>query len=119
MKIIDLLIKRANGEKMPIKIKYDLKEYIYSGYDYKINDVEKQNDDDYNLWNNLDMYKLNNEVEIIEEPKKIEKIDEILMIDNLIPPYGENEYKAWKNIINQQNKINELIDVVNKLKGEK
>ena len=58
----------------------------------------------------------NEDVEIIEEPKKIEKIDEILMIDDLIPPYGENEYKAWKNIIIQQNKINELIDEINNLK---
>ena len=59
---------------------------------------------------------LNDVVEIIEEPKKIEKIDEILRIDDLIPPYGENEYKAWKNIIIQQNKINELIDEINNLK---
>ena len=29
---------------------------------------------------------------------------------------GENEYKAWKNIIIQQNKINELIDKINNLK---
>lgn len=61
---------------------------------------------------------LNDEAEIIEEPKKIEKIDEILRIDDLIPPYGENEYKAWKNIIIQQNKINELIDEINNLKGK-
>ena len=54
--------------------------------------------------------------EIIEYPKKIKKIDEILRIDDLIPPYGENEYKAWKNIIIQQNKINELIDEINNLK---
>lgn len=59
---------------------------------------------------------LNDYVEIIEEDKKIEKIDEILMIDDLIPPYGENEYKAWKNIIIQKTKINELIDEINKLK---
>ena len=58
----------------------------------------------------------NEDVEIIEEPKKIEKINEILMINDLIPPYGENEYKAWKNIIIQQNKINELIDEINNLK---
>lgn len=52
----------------------------------------------------------------IEEPKKIEKIDEILMIDDLIPPCGENDIKMWKNIIIQQNKINELIDEINNLK---
>lgn len=59
---------------------------------------------------------INDEVEIIEEPKKIEKIDEILMIDDLIPPCGENDIKMWKNIIIQQNKINELIDEINNLK---
>lgn len=53
---------------------------------------------------------------LIEEDKKIEKIDEILRIDDLIPPYGENEYKMWKNIIIQQNKIDELIDEINNLK---
>lgn len=62
---------------------------------------------------------LNEFVEIIEEPKKIEKIDEILMIDDLILPYGENEYKMWKNIMIQQNKINELIDEINNLKENK
>ena len=65
---------------------------------------------------NLIANAFNENVEIIEEPKKIEKIDEILMIDDLIPPYEENEYKAWKNIIIQQNKINELIDEINNLK---
>ena len=108
MKIIDLFVKRANNEEMPKKIKYDLKEYIYCGYDYKINDVEKQNDDDYNLWNNLDMYKLNNEIEIIEEDKKIEHC---LKSDRFLRDEDEIEHFRTK--------IDELIDEVNKLKGEK
>ena len=36
--------------------------------------------------------------------------------DDLIPPCGENDIKMWKNIIIQQNKINELIDEINNLK---
>lgn len=124
MKIIDLLIKRANGEKMPIKIKYDLKEYIYCGYDYKINDVEKQNDDDYNLWNNLDMYKLNNEIEIIEEDKKIKMLEPISGSE-LVDLRDKDQIKSNKSLtylilkLNEMNKkINELLYEINKLKEE-
>ncbi len=103
IKIIELLNKSSKGEEMPERIKYDTNEYFYCGYDYKIYDVEKQFDDDYNLWNNLDMYKLNDYVEIIEEPKKIEKIDE----------------NNWVNGKYLAKKINELIDEVSKLKEDK
>lgn len=87
-------------------------EYLIKYYEEKIEKINEK-------LSKFSLTKLNDEVEIIEESKKIEKIDEILMIDDLVPPYGENEYKAWKNIIIQQNKINELIDEIKKLKGEK
>ena len=110
IKIIDLLNKIANGEELPKTIRWYDK--FYNDYDeisnnYKAFVYERLKNE---FWN------LNDEVEILEEPKKIEKINEILMINDLIPPYGENEYKAWKNIIIQQNKINELIDEINNLK---
>jgi len=121
IKIIDLLNKSSKGEEMPKKIKYDLKEYFYCGYDYKIYDVEKQFDDDYNLWNNLDMYKLNDYVEIIEEDKKIEK----LLMDmnskrkgNMTADYDnyivDDIVKHNFDVIHK--KVNELIDELNKLK---
>lgn len=106
------LLGLVKDGKAPKKIKYDGTIYEYS-----------ENNDFY-YCGGLSLYRefapngncLDKEVEIIEEPKKIEKIDEILMIDDLIPPYRENEYKMWKNIMIQQNKINELIDEINKLK---
>ena len=107
IKIIDLFNMSSKKEKMPEKIKYDLKEYFYCGYDYKICDVEKQFDDDYNLWNNLDMYKLNDYVEIVEEDKKLEKID----FRTLNTQKEKN--RAMKDTINQ------LIDEINKLKENK
>ena len=109
IKVIDMLVKMGKDKNYKPTFKY--KDTIYQ-YDFKTK---------YYTPSFMGLYKiymiLNDEVEIIEEQKKIEKIDEILMIDDLIPPYGENEYKVWENIIIQQNKINELIDEINNLKG--
>lgn len=123
MKIIDLLNKIANGEEVPKKIRItDVDDRITRHYIffYDEDDQEYKDNELFPLGARLILDRvLNKKVEVLDllkEPKKIEKIDEILMIDDLIPPYGENEYKAWKNIIIQQNKINELIDEINKLK---
>lgn len=120
MKIIDLLNKIANEEEVPKKIKLKNFKEIYTLREdctgYKWYGEEKTNNDfGETIHKNLE-YILKQDIEILEEPKKIEKIDEILMIDDLIPPCGENDIKMWKNIIIQQNKINELIDEVNNLK---
>lgn len=121
MKIIDLLVKISKDEEMPKKIKYGC--YIWK-YDKDAKDYYRTKINEEYVYLFQDLFKdathsfINNEVEIIEEPKKLEKIDELLMIEDLIPPYGENEYKVWKNIIIQQNKINKLIEEINKLKGE-
>ena len=110
IKVIDMLVKMGKDKNYKPTFKY--KDTIYQ-YDFKTK---------YYTPSFMGLYKiymiLNDEVEIIEDSKKIEKIDEILMIDDLIPPYGENEYKVWKNIIIQQNKINELIDEINNLKDK-
>lgn len=117
MKIIELLNKAATGEiSTKAKIKYENardQHKDWESLDYYIHkESGKRRESEF-----IDF--LNDEIEIIEEPKKLEKIDKILTIEDLIPPYGENEYKVWKNIIIQQNKINELIEEINKLKGEK
>ena len=128
IKIIDLLVKIANGEEVPEKIKYDGIVLIY--------EVEIQ---DY--WCYYDKYLfeykfaecndfLNEYVEIVKEPKKIEKLDvellgqednwlrnpttEITKQDIELNPYIIDTIR--KNTLEFQHRINELIDEINNLK---
>lgn len=98
MKVIDLLNKIANGEKVPRNIKYKGHIYQYlidSGY----HDI-----------------RLNDEVEIIEEEKKIpEKLEKKKVINGSFEGkttyiYKYNEYEIGET-------INEIIDYL-KSKGE-
>lgn len=108
IKIIDLLNKIANGEKsINVETKYDSDDWVkddlllslYIEFEHK---------------NNYEIVKfLNDYVEIIEEPKKIEKIarcDDIKMTH-----YGEL-HKPTENEEILRIKVNELIDEINKLK---
>lgn len=106
MKIIDLLVKTANGEKIPNKIKFmnSIWEYCKDGstQDY-INDYDKCLME----FVSINIVGLNSEVEIIEEPKKIEKCknyEDFLAIDDYIE--------------HLKNKIDELIDEINNIKGK-
>ena len=96
MKIIDLLNKIANGEEVPKKIKTCDDEIFY--YDETDdNEVARyKNKNDVPI---IDEFYLNDEVEIIEEDKKIEKI-------------GNDYYHKTQPEQNQifQRKINEIID---------
>lgn len=124
MKIIDLLVKISQGEKMPKKIKYEgyVWEYDKVAKDYYRNDI----DEEY-IYLFQDLFKketgffINNEVEIIEENKKIEKIK--ILIDDINTEYVANDkgekLSYSKSDLMFADRINELIDEVNKLKGEK
>ena len=100
IKVISLLVRIANGENIPKKIKYDNQvfEYRKDMLDYYCCDY------DFYLMGYPKI--LNEEVEIIEEDKKIEKIDYI--------GYGEDGDLQYKII----DKINEIIDVINEGKDE-
>ena len=105
IKVIDLLNKIANGEEVPKKIKYkdkiyyaDVicstgKYYYYDGIDTLLLEVINIVD------------QLNDEVEIIED-KKIDTIN--------WKSYGSNLKELNKNIDDLANKINEIIDYINK-----
>lgn len=124
MKIIDLLVKISQGERMPKKIKYEsyVWEYDKVAKDYYRNDI----DEEY-IYLFQDLFKketgffINNEVEIIEENKKIEKIK--ILIDDINTEYVANDkgekLSYSKSDLMFADRINELIDEVNKLKGEK
>lgn len=117
IKIIDLLNKIANGEEVPKVIKYDETRYLFRSYDYKEIDINGDYiDENSSFIEQIDFYKLNNEIEIIEDQKKIEKI---ARCDNIrMTHYGEL-YQPTENQEILRIKINELIDVVNELKRDK
>lgn len=117
IKIIDLLNKIANGEKVP-------KEFTFAGILYKTDDISKYSHKDaignsffreYYLTPNF----LNNELEIIEEEKEIEK----LRINNgKVNGTWENGNNYCYTLSAPQtviiNKINELIEAVNEMRAK-
>ena len=123
IKIIDLLNKIANNEEVPKKIKYKDNVY-YLGKNMV--DLHTYQTEGSNTTRKLSLIidneylNLNDYVEIIEEPKKIEKIksngDEFYSdyIDTWI---SKNKTDAYCEFL--MNKINELIDEINNLKENK
>ena len=99
IKIIDLLNKWVNGEEMPQKIMFDSCLYTYNEREKTYYNEEKET-----LWQNYNFRILPDEVEIIEEPKKIEKID-----------FGTLNTQKEKNRV-MKDTINKLIDEINNLK---
>lgn len=103
MKVIDLLNKIANDEEVPYKIRIKDREYFYDKYSnwYFFG---KTSEDMF-----IDKGRLNEKVEIIEEDKKIEKLN-----------YNNNDefdiegftfdYEQKMQIVD---KINEIINYIN------
>jgi hypothetical protein len=109
MKVIDLLVKISKGEKVPKEIKWRGNMYEYSPIAAQYYIKDKIHNVDNSLRAALyDFSDLNNELEIIEKNKKIEHC---LKSDRFLCDKAEMEHLRTK--------IDELIDVVNKLKGEK
>lgn len=119
MKIIDLLNKIASGE-VPNSFKYE--DLIFKRHDdcgfahYKDNDGDTFLDSMYN-----DLSNLNDEVEIIEEDKKIEKLNLYYHVDNdVLDKVGEKTNNILCDMCGHfrkhEDKINEIIDYINKEK---
>lgn len=121
MKVIDIMYKIANGEEVPKKIIYEDEIYTFRKV---LNDYENE----YPAFEEgIDKYKylfedpygkdykefFNEEVEIIEEDKKIEKIkikdDKTIEIKGTLF-YREKDMKIFKNL---SLVINEIIDCIN------
>ena len=106
MKIIELLNKIANSEEVPKEIKY--KDWLYE-FEKDCNDylcsydslLYRENDDVKEF--------LNDEVEIIEEDKKIKKLDYVH--PDISCSYNESEILL--RVEENKNKINEIIEVIN------
>ena len=119
IKIIDLLNMKANVEMLPVVFEYD-------GHLWRLcnNECEYYQEnvlesiylfEDY-IPNNYDLLEiLNDEIEIIEENKKIEKLGKNFTFEDNTNEMAKSDWQV--SIISQ--KINELIDEVNKLKENK
>lgn len=114
MKVIDILNKIANNEEVPKKIMYD--EVVFEF----INGVYKSEEYYLEEFLTLNLSNLNDKVEILETTitgnKGIEKID-VRDFDDLAYNDGSfRETEVIDTLLKIQDKINELIDEVNKLK---
>lgn len=96
MKVIDLLNKIANGEEAPKKIKYLTSIYtLRSNNNYYVENSDSSHSSGL-YYQMIGGSRLNDEVEIIEEDKKIEKLN--------IYNYTEHDIMT---------KVNEIIDYIN------
>lgn len=112
------LLGLVKDGKEPKKIKYrqNIFEFIHGLDDYKPDDIKKYHGN--YLFHYLfeeEVNFLNDEVEIIEEPKKIEKIEKPTQ-DEYLYSTGKELYE---NDMKVYDKVNELIDEINNLKGKK
>lgn len=118
MKIIDLLNKGFNNELIPKTIVYgnDLFYWNENLQDYTTSLDPNVIDSNTYFMQQLDFGRLNDEIEIIEEPKKIEKIE--MVGCNVRVPGLNNELFGTDTPLALEItifKVNELIDEVNKL----
>ena len=120
MKIIELLVRASKDEKMPRKIKFNKAIWEYNEYS---GDYIHQG---CCLFKDLFEYKrvydfINDEVEIIEENKKIEKIK--ILTDEYNMKYvagDENKILSYSGVdLIFADRINRLIDEINKMKEGK
>ncbi len=113
MKVIDLFNMISKGEEVPKKIKLKNFEEIYTLREdctgYKWYGEEKTNNDfGETIHENLE-YILKQDIEILEEPKKIEKME--CSVESWFTP-SQADIEIIK-------KINKLIDEINNLKEKK
>ena len=112
IKIIELYNKVANNKDLPEQIRWEGMIWTLDvGRDY-ISETGRT------LGSDVRLDELNDEVEILDTPKKIEKINHIVRINDLIPPVDANEEFIWRELINHHNKLNEVIDKINEMESK-
>ena len=119
IKIIDLLNKIANGEDVPERISvynkwclgkttYMLGNKYWSWQDWYM----EEEDNTKNLFDNNSIG-LNDEIEIIEDNKKIERINDKEADDMKVNRIELSNYGLQHKIVDIYDKINEIIDKLN------
>ena len=122
MKVIDVLNRIANGEELPNKIRFNNIEWNRVYGEKNVCYIDEYDNDFFLHFfrNNLD-FTLNDEIEIIEEDKKIEKLE---IVHNgsanayaLLNEYG-TKCALTKHSKVMCDKINEIIDKLNEMEKE-
>ena len=108
IKVIELLNKIANGGKVPKHIKCNNLNLYWNDENYT---YDIREDKIYAPFYTFDYSELTDEIEIIEEPNKIEKLNDKLGL------FGDGNTQKIINELNYTRTIiNELIDEINNLK---
>lgn len=118
MKIIDLLNKIANGEEAP-------KKFIFANQTFEKQGSYIEDEAGDSIFDSMctDFSNINDEIEIIEEDKEIEKLEVYQQITANGNEHNYINYNGSKYSISTPQRLiienqNKLIDEVNKLKGE-
>ena len=118
MKVIDLLVRIANGEEVPKKIKWNNRKYRYiKDYnDYSYDNAYCLFSDDIQKNKGI-LEHLNDEVEIIEEDKKIEKLKDLNTDYYVKECFYEtlSKEEVTLDIQTLKHKLNEIIDKLNEV----
>ena len=112
MKVIDLINKIAKGEEVPKRIRIEHWCYKFEWVEHLENYYDEDNNIDLMSALSMNKEELNYKVKIIEEDKKIEKLN--LDADKL---KGNEKVRAIDYLL--EDKINELIEEIEKLKESK
>ena len=107
MKVIDLLNKIANEEDIPKKIKINGNLYRQANGQFWCDETGM-----YMIDNCTSIYDLNDEVEIIKEKKKIERLKSS---SNLFGTFINDQKYRNKRDAEITAKINEILDKINKV----
>ena len=103
MKVIDLLNKIANGEDAPEKFRF-------AGQIFEKQGSYIADEDGDSIFDSMctDFSNINEEIKLIEEDKKIEKIEYSIDKDGYL---SVNDFR--EHLLQIINKINEIIDYIN------
>ena len=124
MKIIELLNKIANGEEVPKKIKTTYNDYSYTIWEYNgIDYMNKDNDYLFEIHTRINKNDLNEEIEIIEEEKKMpKKIDiwyDAIKDTKLKRHDTDTSIEILANMCDDlKDKYNEIIDYIQEKNNE-
>lgn len=117
MKVIDLLNKIANGEEVPKKIAIQNEALIYNEDEIlNLQDCYYMTDEEDATWR-IWAYELNDEVEIIEEEKKMPEKLEGFRFKKETDDLTDEELEIENYLSDITDKINEIIDYL-KSKGD-